>query len=170
LSLNPLGFLQFGPIVNAEFGVDDDLVINTHVRFSSLGLLTYVSNYDSDGLDQLSGMAIGGGVLKFFGENQSKPYAGILLEYEWGSQQYAMGEPWEWYRDENYGVMIFNGGYRFRFDEGFFINAGLFLGAAVGRYTWDYADLSYGENDNEPRQGTHVVPFGMLEVAFGMEF
>ena len=42
LSINPLGFLQFGPSISAEIGLTGSLVLNAHVRFPSLGLLSYV--------------------------------------------------------------------------------------------------------------------------------
>lgn len=170
LSINPLGFIQFGPLVNAELGIKEDLVINAHVRVPTLGILTYLIRAHSDGLEELSEFAFGGGLIKFFGENQHKPYAGILLEYGWYHAEFGWGEPWEWYKDEGYVVFVFNGGYRFRFEQGFFINTGAFLGAGIGAYDWEYTDLSYGASDNEPRSGTGVTPFGMLEVTFGKEF
>ncbi len=170
LSLNPLGFVQFGPVISAEFGVKDDIAINTHVRIPTLGVLSWVIRDHSDGLDEMSGIAFGGGLLKFFGENQHKPYMGVLLEYDQFSAEYALGEQWEWYKDEKAIVFIFNGGYRFRFGEGFFINTGAYLGAATGRYQWEYSDVSYGTIDSDPREGTSVTPFGMLEVTVGLEF
>lgn len=170
LSFNPLGFVQFGPVVSAEFGIRENLVINTHVRVPVLGVLTYAVKYHDDGLDNLGGIAIGGGVLKFFGEDRNKPYAGGLAEYDYSSMLYGEFEQWEWSRVEHSGVLIFNGGYRFRFETGFFINAGAYLGAAFGAYNWEYSDLTYGVYDNEPRQGLSATPFGMLELTFGKEF
>lgn len=170
ISINPLGFVQFGPVVNAEFGIRDDIVINTHVRISVLGMLTYVIKYHADGLDALGGIAFGGGAIKFFGEKNHKPYVGILLEYDHSSAVYGKYEQWEWSQIDRTIVFIFNGGYRFRFDGGLFINTGAYLGAATGIYEWTYADPSYGTYDNTSRTGTTLTPFGMLEVSLGMEF
>lgn len=170
ISLNPLGFLQFGPILSAEIGVKEDVAVNLHVRPSTLGLLTWIIRDHSDGLDEMSGIGFGGGVLKFFGENRHKPYMGVFLEYDQWTALYGSGDQWEWNKEEKSGVFVFNGGYRFRFGEGFFINTGAFLGAAVGRYNWDYTDTSYGSSDNDPREGTSVTPFGMLELAVGLAF
>ncbi len=170
LSFNPLGFVQFGPVINAEFGIREDFVINTHVRVSLLGMLTYVAKYHADGLDDLGGIAFGGGVIKFFGERIHKPYVGILLEYDHSSAVYAMYEQWEWSQVDQTIVFIFNGGYRFRFDGGLFINTGAYLGAATGIYEWEYADPYYGAYENTPRTGTSLTPFGMLEVSLGIEF
>lgn len=170
LSINPLGFAQFGPVISAEFGIREDLVINTHVRFGSLGVLSYVVKAHVDGLDNLSEYAFGGGVIKFFGENQNKPYAGVLLEYGFTSELYGESAQWEWTQNQGYIVFILNGGYRFRFQDGFFINTGAYFGASTGWYNWDYTDPSYGTYDDSPRSGTTLTPFGMLEVTVGKEF
>lgn len=169
-SLNPLGFVQFGPIVNAEFGLSDNLVLNTHVRFSSLGVLSYVVNAHEDGLDELSGVAFGGGPIYFFGENKSKPYCGFVLEYDKSKMLYAKDELWEWDKTSKTIVFAFNGGYRFRFEKGFFLNTGVYLGAGISNYTWDYSNASYGLTDNSSRDGKSITAFGMLEATFGIEF
>ncbi len=169
LSLNPLGFIQFGPVINAEFGIKENIVLNTHVRFPSVGLLTYVVKYHDDGLDELSGIAFGGGFIYFFGEYMSKPYIGGMLEYHRTESLYAKDEGWEWSQIDRSVVFIFNGGYRWRFEGGFFVNTGAFLGAAVGNYDWEYADPSY--DPYEPGgDGKDVTPFGMFEVTLGLEF
>jgi len=82
---------------------------------------------------------------------------------------YARDDQWEWFEDESNTIMYLNGGYRFRFSGGFFINTGAFLGAAISKSEWDYTDPSYGSFDTDSRSGTDVVPFGMLEVTFGIE-
>ena len=170
LSINPLGFLQFGPVINGEFGLTDNLVLNTHLRFPSLGLLTYATKYHDDGISNLSGFAFGGGVLNFFGDNMSKPYVGGLLEYHTVTTLYAQGASWEWENKDNHVVIIVNGGYRFRFSSGFFINLGGYVGAAVGTYNWNYTDPSYSESGDAAHTGSDVFPFIMVEGALGIEF
>ncbi|MEN8156017.1 MAG: hypothetical protein ABFS10_03640 [Bacteroidota bacterium] len=158
LSVNPLGFMEFGPLINAEFGLTDNLVLNTHVRFHSLGLLSYVID---DWPDRLTGIAMGAGLLHFFGSSMHKPYVGGLIELHHSTQFYLDDGT----GTTNMAIFIANGGYRFRFDSGFFINTGLFMGFGAGPYTWasenypsdDYTDLS-------------VVPFGMAELTLGFEF
>ena len=169
LSINPLGFIQFGPVINAEFGIKENIALNTHVRFPSLGVLTYVLKYHDDGLDELSGIAFGGGLIYFFGENMSKPYVGGMLEYHRTESLYAKNEGWEWSQIDRSGVFIFNGGYRWRFVGGFFVNTGVFFGAAMGNYDWEYADPSY-DLDEPSGDGKDVTPFGMFEVTLGIEF
>jgi hypothetical protein len=169
LAIHPLGFVQFGPIVAAEIGIKDNIALNLHVRFTSLGLLSYVINYDADGLDELSGMAYGGGITYFTGERRSKPYLGLLFEYEKINLLYASGEAWEWKETDKNIIFIFNGGYRFRFEGGLFLNLGAFLGAASTKWDWDYTDPGYSGGD-QPGSGNSITPFGMLEVAIGIEF
>ena len=169
LSINPLGFIQFGPVINAEFGIKENIALNTHVRFPSLGVLTYVLKYHDDGLDELSGIAFGGGLIYFFGENMSKPYVGGMIEYHRTESLYAKNEGWEWSQIDRSGVFIFNGGYRWRFEGGFFVNTGVFFGAAMGNYDWEYADPSY-DLDEPGGDGKDITPFGMFEVTLGIEF
>lgn len=169
LSVNPLGFLQFGPMVNLEFGIKN-VVINTHARVGTLGLLSYVVNYHEDGLAQLSSYAFGGGPIIFMGKKQSRPYIGLLGEFDKTYLLNAEGEEWEWEKDMNTIVIALNGGYRFRFNSGFFINTGAYLGAAISQYEWGYTDESYYEDSDPAAEGSEAMPFGMLEVTFGIEF
>ena len=170
ISVNPLGFVQFGPIINIEFGFPNNLVFNLHTRFPSLGVLTYVALDDRDGIDDLSGSAFGGGLLYFIGHGKSKPYVGGHLEYHSIDILYAQGEQYEWSKTEHAVIFIVNGGYRFRFGGGFFINTGAYLGFSFSSYDWEYTDPSYGIYDTSSRSGNDTTPFGMLETTFGFEF
>ncbi len=164
-SVNPLGFLQFGPMINAEFGVIDHLGINAHIRLTTLGLLSYAIRSSDGGVDELSGMAFGGGAIYYFGEARSKFYAGMLMEYESTEAIYSQFEPWEWRENEDIIVFALNGGYRFLFSSGFFINAGAYLGAYRSEYDWYHTDWTLGGGG-----GGDVKPFGMLEVSLGFSF
>jgi len=79
---------------------------------------------------------------------------------------------------------MLNSGYRFRFSEkvipgehrefdkfirqGLFVNAGIYVGAERNEYVWHNTD---DENpDHTEHEGTEIKPFGMLEVAVGIEF
>lgn len=170
LSVNPLGFVQFGPLASAEIGLSKSMVLNLHVRFPSLGLLTYAVNYEEEGLDKLSGIAFGGGPIYFFGKKRSKPYLGVLLDFEMLKKMVAKDETWEWEETDNTGVFIVNGGYRFRFKSGFFINTGAFLGVAMTSYKWKYTDPDYVSYEDEEFKGTDIYPGGMVEVTVGIEF
>ena len=168
VSLNPLGFVQFGPLLTVEMSVGDNLSALAYSRFVPLGVLSYFL-YD-DEVSRLSGIGLGAGALYFFGHQQHRPYVGGFLEYASSDALLAEGDQWESSeRSRSFGF-IFNAGYRFRFDGGFFVNTGLFLGSALANWEWEYSDLSYGVGDSEPRSGRSLVPFGMLEFAVGMAF
>ena len=126
-----------------------------------------------DGLDDLKGSALGAGLIYFFGDNRSKPYIGVLVDYNKLECLYAQNSDWEWSETTKSIVFFLNGGYRFRFEGGFFINTGAYLGAASNKWEWEYTDTSsdsWGSSDNSSREGNNVKPFGMLEVTLGIEF
>ena len=113
LSANLIGFALYGPITNIEFGVEEDVVINIHLRFPEYGLLTHKARYHSDGLDDLGGLTVGGGLIKFFGRKRHRPFGGILFEYDQISTSYGQHQYYEWARDETTVHYLFNLGYRF---------------------------------------------------------
>ena len=162
LSFNPLGFIQFGPFIGAEFRLKENVVLNLHTRISNLGLLSYVVR--GENLDKLSGVSFGAGPIIFLTENQSKPYIGLLMEYDWAKSLYHSGSYNENTHFENNIAFLANGGYRFRFPSGFFVNTGLFLGAAWTTWTEEYTDSSI-----EGEDGRGIRPFGMFEVTLGIE-
>jgi hypothetical protein len=164
LSVNPVGFAEFGPIVNTEFGISKNLVINAHVRFATLGLLTWVIKDEDGDLDELTGMAYGGGLLYFFGEKRNKPYVGMLGEFEQTKNIYSAHKDWEATEDDKTIIVMFNGGYRFRFKSGFFINTGAFFGVGRSDWFWRHSDGS------DPKEGVDYTPAGLVEVTFGFEF
>lgn len=184
-SINPLGFLQFGPMINLEYGITDDFVLNVHWRFPALGYLTKQTNYDDGYPEKLTGWSIGGGVFYHFKniKNNNRAYLGLLYSYyetsanyqyqEWpsyhnyGSNSYTTySYKYGWNNYEYVKLFYLNGGYRFRYDNGFFINIGAYLGIARGSYSW--SDYSEGEYNS----GTGKVEklYGMLELSLGWQF
>ena len=170
LTFNPLGFVQFGPIIGGEFKLQENLVLTAHVRIPSMGVLSYVVEADDDGLDELSGTAFGAGITYFLGSNKNKPYIGAIIGKQTVNTLYARGKQWEWAETNKSSLFFFNGGYRFRFNKGFFINTGAYLGTASTKWDWQYTNRSYGQFDPEPRSGKTINAFGMLELTVGLEF
>ncbi|WP_157638223.1 hypothetical protein [Flexithrix dorotheae] len=171
LSLNPIGFAQFGPIINAEFGLNDRLLLNTHVRLSPLGALSYMSRSDNDDeLDRINGMAFGGGLIYFLNENKNKLYIGFLAQYEKLDNLYEEGNQWEWQEKENNIAFMINPGYRFTFHT-FFINTGGYFGVASTSYQWNFTDPEspYSKSGNGG-SGKDIVPFYLLDISFGVAF
>jgi hypothetical protein len=187
---NLLGFVQFGPVVSAEYNFTRHITLNGHVRFPSVGALTkmiYEADVDRGGRpDKLSGIAFGGGPIYFFTVKKDKAYAGILFEYEMADALYQEDYVNEWSQDNRKMILMLNSGYRFRFGqklipgahrqfdkfirEGLFVNTGIYLGAERNEYVWQYNDPDADNTDPTPREGTEIKPFGMLEVSVGLEF
>jgi hypothetical protein len=187
---NLLGFVQFGPVVSAEFGVTRNFVLNAHARFPSVGALTKIlhgADIDRGGRpDKYSGIAFGGGPLYFFNVKKDKAYAGILFEYELSDVLYMEDYVNEWTQDNKKLIFMLNSGYRFRFGqklipgshrqvdkfirEGLFLNTGVYVGAERNKYNWNYTDPDAGLGDLTPREGKKIRPFGMVEVSVGLEF
>ncbi len=187
---NLLGFVQFGPVLSAEYNLTRKLSLNTHVRFSSVGALTPIlhqADVDKGGRpDQFSGIAFGGGPIYFFKTKVDKAYLGLLFEYEMSDVLYQEDYFNEWNRDNRKMILMLNTGYRFMFGEklipatnrkidkfirkGLFLNTGINIGAERNKYDWHYTEPGAGEDDLTPREGTEIKPFGMLEVSVGLEF
>lgn len=162
LSVEPLGLVQFGPIINAEFGLTDNLVLNTHVRFGTFGLLMRVANMDEGELpEDLTNIVFGGGLKYFFSDRKNKPYIGALFEYGTRHTEFPT-----WSGDVKHTDFVVNGGYRFRTGSGFFITTGAYLGAElVFDDKWKYNDSSILIIEDNS-----IYPVFLLEVGLGFEF
>lgn len=187
---NLLGFVQFGPLVTAEYNFTRKITLNAHVRFSSVGALTpilHMADVDRGGRpDQFSGIAFGGGPLWFFKTKKDKAYVGLDFEYELSDVLYQEDYVNEWNQDNRKMILMINSGYRFMFGEklipasnrkfdkflrkNLFLNTGIYVGAERNKYNWHYTDPEADESDPTPRSGTEIKPFGMLEVSVGLEF
>ena len=170
--VNPLGLIEFGLMGGTEITLSSKLIIDTHVRISSLGLLMYVLTADDEEgwPDKISGMGIGGGIKYLAPSHIGGFYVGALFEYGFQTQYYAEDENWYWKNWVKYVMPMASVGYKFRFDSGFFINAGLLAGAAITTEAhWQY--LKNYKNDSIIHEDDlEVHPFGMLEVGLGIEF
>jgi hypothetical protein len=164
LSADPLGFVFFGPMVNAEVRITDRMIVNAHVRFVSLGVLAKVMKDEDGDLDELKGIAFGGGVKFFFGDKRSKPYVGVLCEYENLDTYYSVHENDEWSEYDESVLLLFNGGYRIRTSFGLFINLGAMLGPIYTDYIW------YNYDQSIIVEGGDWLPAYQLELAVEFEF
>jgi hypothetical protein len=166
----PLGFVQFGPIIGTEMTIAQRLIIEGHVRFAKYGLLSYVAANDPhEGLpDKLSGSAFGAGV-KFMAPSRIGGfYVGPILEYGKQDQTFAQDETYAWESKATYIAAIVSTGYKFRFPSGFYMNTGLYLGAY---HTLTDKSHDLKRNVNIYRNNNlRTLPLGMVEVSLGMEF
>jgi hypothetical protein len=188
---NLLGFVQFGPVLTAEYNITRSLSFAAHTRFSSLGALTPIlhqADVDRGGRpDDFSGIAFGGGPMWYFKTKKDKVYVGLLFEYEMSDALYQQDYVNEWAQENRKMILMLNSGYRFRFAqkiipgqhrpfdkflrEALFLNTGIYAGAERNQFSWDYTDPeSIGADDTTPSKGKEIKPFGMLEVSMGIEF
>ena len=187
---NLLGFVQFGPVVTAEYNITRQLTLSAHARFSSVGALTPIlhqAEADNGGRpDNFSGIAFGGGPLWFFKFRKDKAYVGLIGEYEMSDVLYLEDYVNEWNQDNLKIIAMVNAGYRFMFGQklipassrkgdlflrdGLFLNAGVYVGAERNQYRWAYTDPEADGSDTSPREGKEIKPFGMFELSLGLEF
>lgn len=176
--LNPLGALQFGPIVGFEIGAGPDALIDLHWRYSATGLVyALILTEGFEHYMSMSSMAFGGGCHYFFPiSSRHRPYIGGMVEYGWGStwgedsydgEEYDADQYDAWEGSEAQIVAIFSGGMRWRFQSSFFINTGIMAGAAI-----DVKDevVYINQRDTDPEDYRDVTFFGMLIFALGWEF
>ncbi len=173
LSFNPLGFLQYGPTVNAELGITKKLVFHVHVRFISYGLLTASANYQNGLSDNLGNFAFGCGPIYFFGNKKSKPYLGIIVDGNKTKNRFSNSSNYSSQLTTTTIVYSMNTGYRFRFNNGFFFNTGIYVGVSKKTIKWDVADIySNGKNgdDNNSQETVDNKVFFTPEFSLGYEF
>ncbi|MDZ7852655.1 MAG: hypothetical protein U5L98_08430 [Halomonas sp.] len=166
--LNPLGFLQFGPILEGGFRVAGETYVGAHLRFSGMGVLYHVINTDF-GSDEssVSPLSIGPAVtfhtLLPYTDTSNRFYAGgaLGMDFGWSSGTDSVGD---WEARWRSIVLATNFGHRWRNPSGFFINVGLIAGFAVGiESNWNYVD----EPDDLQDDGTETTFYGMLEFSLG---
>ncbi|MCL2131317.1 MAG: hypothetical protein FWH36_02495 [Lentimicrobiaceae bacterium] len=155
--LNPLGFLQVGPMLGVEFTFKRHLIIDAHLRFPQAGLLTGLIHDGTTDVAGIKGIGVGAHVKYFTGGQKGGFYVGPAIEYFKLSYHCPnAGEEW----DENSIIVAANLGYKFQFSSGFYMRTGGFLGV--------YRQITNYLNGNEYSLST--TPFGILELSFGFAF
>ncbi|OQX52831.1 MAG: hypothetical protein B5M53_07710 [Candidatus Cloacimonas sp. 4484_209] len=166
LEVNPLGFLQFGPIVDFGPRIGTSSYLYGHFRWTSLGLLgRYVTSEGGEEDVSMGCMALGVGFKRLFVNDYSPnyPYAGSFFEYGWGSTSgydYYYEEPWT--GSHAYFSFLGNGGYRWNF-SGFFVNLGFMGGVATEtKNEWWYNNYpSYKTQDSKETFFIYMLEFSM---------
>lgn len=129
--INPLGLLQFGPILMYEARIkSSNAYFAPWFRFGYLGVLTHLS-WDAD---EVSPLNLGiGTMIKSYSTTDSGNaiYYGGGLEYAIGQANYDVDTSFE--TEEKFtGLGILgNVGHRWRYDSGNFINLGLLTGVII---------------------------------------
>jgi hypothetical protein len=167
LTFNPLGVLQFGPILDLGFRITPSSYVSGHLRWATVGLLYYALS--SDGFEDdvhLDNIAFGVGFQQLLGDDMQphRWYLGPKLEYGWGS---TSGEEssFDWQGHHTYVTFLGNVGHRWRF-SGVDVNVGLLFGAAQ-HLTDTWWKLS--DPDAKTELELETVPVGMIELSFSWE-
>ncbi|MBN1534599.1 MAG: hypothetical protein JXA20_18140 [Spirochaetes bacterium] len=155
---NPVGFLQYGPMVNMGVRLGPVTFIDFHVRYPYAGVLYQV--LETDGFDRTASpdcAGVGGRINNVIrlGASPHAWYIGALGEYTWG------GSEWKGTGRNGYDVtyertwkgytIALNAGFRWRFSSGFYMN----LGGIIGIHNQYRASIStplmgyYKEDDPE---------------------
>ncbi len=167
INFNPLGFLQFGPIIQAEFKVTNRGYVTPHVRIPYLGILYHVINAD-DRSDQVKvspiALGIGTGYKYFFPVNKGAWYAGGVAEYSFGSSKGNDGSEWK-SKFSNIALMA-NGGFRWRSAES---KHTVSVGGYIGFYSALKDEWWYTSSPGKIHDERSTTPMFMLELAFGLE-
>ncbi|MEP1034111.1 hypothetical protein [Ekhidna sp.] len=167
ININPLGLLQFGPIIQYEGKIGSSSYVVPYFRYAYAGVATHAiwTEFEEDNELSAGSAAIGLG-FKGFTSSDNSLYYGGLLDYSWTTARYNIGQTSETEeKATNLGV-ISNFGYRWRSRGSSYINLGLLAGAAFTlkdeeRYVSDGSLLSQDED---------ITIFAMIEFSFGWDF
>jgi len=164
----PLGFLEFGPVLGAEYAVDSQVSIGAHLRIPSLGLLTYpVFSSRGESADEISGLGIGADI-KFYSKSVNEGwYFGGILEYDYGSSTYSQNDPGEWINSSKYIAIVFPGGYKFDLSPRLYLNVGAEFGCILNISSDPTVHPNDHTNTSNWNQGQTTI-FGMLDLTLGI--
>lgn len=170
LYLNPLGFVEFGPIVGGQVIIAPRTYLDFHWRYSKLGLLyNVITNGFVDEVG-VGSMAYGGGITHFIpiGNTPNCMYVGLLYEYGFGTT-HGGSKSDTWDAKNAQSIIACNPGFRFRIGSTAFLNLGLQAGVSIPMVDqWWYVDEPSHIKYNDDKMGP--LFFGGLEFSLGLEF
>ncbi len=168
LNINPLGLLQFGPILQGEFRVTESGYVVSHVRIPYLGLLYHLIVADGEEVTVSPvALGLGAGYKNFFLTQNGAWYLGGMVDYSFGSSKGNNGNNRGNWESEFSNIAIMpNAGYRWRWPEkGKSISVGMYAGIYTAlRDEWWYTGSPEGTYDE--RSTSALV---MVELSFGWE-
>lgn len=167
INVNPLGLLQFGPVLQGEFRVTRQGYFTPHIRVPYLGLLYHVINADRES-DEVTvspvALGVGAGYKNIFPTAKGGWYFGGVVEYSFGSSEGNDGDDWK-SEFSNIAIMP-NGGYRWRWPEK---GRSISVGAYAGVYTALRDEWWYTTNPGRTFDERSTTALLMLELSFGWE-
>ena len=163
-NINPLGLLQFGPILQYEGRMSSNSVIVPYFRYAYLGVLTHLiwTGFDEGTLSPAT-FGLGMGVKGFSEEVGNTMYYGGFLDFNVAKANYDVGEYYETQQKYSGLAVVSNFGYRWRKPSGSYINVGLFAGAAFTLKNEERYVMSGELYDTY----SDTTIFAMLELSFG---
>lgn len=174
INFNPMGFLQFGPIVDVGLRAGSSTFIDAHFRWAYAGVVYQAietDGFSSSDVSPTSGAA-GLKVIYCFLRNDTPHcmYIGGIVEYTWGGDS-GTDEDWyperDWKRTWSGYAIVLNMGYRWRFSSGFFMQ----VGGMAGIHNQTNASWYYTKYESVKFKDPEGVRFiGMLEFSIGTEF
>ncbi len=163
--VNPLGFLQMGPIIEYGFLVSPELYIAPHIRLMGLGLLSQTA---SGSTMKVHSFSAGAAVYKQTppDEGNNRIYFGGNLELGFSFEKGDVGTNYEW---EGSTTLLITGasfGYKWRKPTRFFMSLGIFAGAAFTMASdWYYID----DPDTIYEEENVIYFVGGIEFSLGWE-
>lgn len=169
-SLNPLGLLQFGPMLQYESRMgNSSAYLVPHLRLGYLGVLSHLVWTEGEEGAILSPLNIGLGLgvrgLTPMSGNNNAMYYGGFMEYSVAKTRFDVGEPYETLESASMLTIMFNGGYRWRFPSGRFLNLGIYAGPSLTLMDEEW----YVETGELYATYNETMFIGMLELSFGWE-
>jgi hypothetical protein len=175
---NPVGFFQFGPMVDLGVRVGPVTYIDAHFRYPYLGVVYQVieTNVFKD-TPLLNCGAVGvriNNVIRLRGSLNAW-YFGAVGEYNWGGTEVSKsGTSWllpvgniTYTRKWQGFVIALRAGFRWRWASGFYMNLGLIAGI-FDQYRASYNIPALGYPLRPDPKG--VIGIGMIEFSLGAEF
>ena len=168
--VQPLGALQWGPMVGIGYRRSASFLIDVHFRFPGIGFLYNIAANDPD---DMGGYAIGIQFRKIFAKRNGGVIMGSFFDVgkteALYSEKLVKEEHWEW----STFVAGVSAGYRFCFGHHFYIDLGGVVGTlVVSENDWRYSNpmnSSYSSTYDRTKDG-FVTAFGMVVVSMGIEF
>lgn len=165
-NINLLGLLQFGPILQCESRISSKAVIVPYVRYAFLGLATHLAWTGFSENSSLSPTTIGfgTGIKGFKNEYGDTFYYAGFLDLNFAKANYEINTPFETEEKSTSLATVSNFGYRWRQEDGDYINLGILLGA-----DFTIKDEERYVDTGELYQAYEgVTPFAMIEFSFSL--
>lgn len=164
-NINPLGLLQFGPILQYEIKTSQNAVFAPYFRYAYLGVVSHVlyTGFEDGSSLSPASFGIGAGLKGFSTPVGNSFYYGGFAEFNTAKARYDIGETYETELKENGIAIVSNLGYRWRRTSGKYLNVGLFAGV----YSELKSEERYVSDGSLESTDKGTMFFAMFELAFG---